>query len=47
MSRSTITITVDHHPGTPAIRRLLDLLAWASTGYGIRTMDVAVTDDDE
>jgi hypothetical protein len=44
MSRREITVRVDYHPGTRGLDRLLELLAFAGSEYGIRSMAVSVVD---
>lgn len=40
MAKTMITITLDHHPATPTLRRLLELLDWYRNCYGVRSLDV-------
>jgi hypothetical protein len=39
-----ITLEVDYHPGTRGLARLLELIRYAGSEYGIRSMKVSVVD---
>lgn len=47
VSRRVITIEVDYHPATRGLARFLELLRYASTEYGIRSVRIEVVDPEE
>ena len=47
MSRHIITVDVTHHGATAALQRIINLLDYAATGYGVRSFTYRVEPADE
>jgi hypothetical protein len=46
VSKTVITVKVDHHAGTKALARILRLLDFCKDAYGITELTYTVDDDE-
>lgn len=46
MTRTVITIDVDHHPATKALVRILQLIDFCKDSYGVTTLNYTIEERD-